>query len=78
MYSIKLKGPEFNNALKSLKGKYEFMKMGKKEAFGELALINDAPRSASILCLKDCNFAVLSKENCKFMLLNIVVNKALL
>ncbi|OMJ84593.1 hypothetical protein SteCoe_14267 [Stentor coeruleus] len=32
-------------------------------AFGELALIKDQPRSASILCAKDCHFAVLVKED---------------
>jgi hypothetical protein len=36
VYSIKLKGVEFEHAKSRLKGKYEFMKMGNKEAFGEL------------------------------------------
>ena len=62
-----LKGSAFQEASKKLKGKYEFMRMGKNDAFGELALINDQPRSATIVCTKDCHFAVLSKENCKFL-----------
>jgi CRP-like cAMP-binding protein len=32
-------------------------------AFGELALIKDQPRAASVLCETDCHFAVLSKED---------------
>ena len=32
-------------------------------SFGELALIKDQPRAASILCNTDCHFAVLSKED---------------
>lgn len=35
----------------------------KGESFGELALVNDAPRSASIKCLTECHFAVLDKKN---------------
>lgn len=36
VYSIKLKGQEFEYSRSRLEGKYEFMKMGSKEAFGEL------------------------------------------
>lgn len=32
------------------------------EAFGELALINNKPRSATIVCKENCYFAVLEKE----------------
>ncbi len=31
--------------------------------FGELALINNAPRSASIICHDDCHFATMDKNN---------------
>lgn len=31
--------------------------------FGELALINNEPRAATIQCLSNCYFAVLSREN---------------
>ena len=41
------------------------MRMTSGEAFGELALINDKPRGATIVCTKDWHFAVLSKEKCK-------------
>ncbi len=35
-------------------------------AFGELALINNAPRMASIICeSEDCGFAVLNKKEFK-------------
>lgn len=34
--------------------------MGK--AFGELALINNKPRQATIRCVTDCHFAVISKN----------------
>lgn len=33
------------------------------QSFGELALIKDQPRAASILCREDCDFMVLNKEN---------------
>lgn len=62
----KLKGSAYDSILHKLEGKYEFMRMGKNEAFGELALINDTPRGATVICTKDCHFAVLSKDNCKY------------
>ena len=43
---------------------YQFKKVGELSdgsAFGELALLKDQPRSASIYCLTDCHFAVLNK-----------------
>lgn len=33
------------------------------DSFGELALLNDGPRSATIKCMVDCHFAVLDKKN---------------
>ena len=32
------------------------------KSFGELALINNKPRAATIKCLTDCHFAVISKN----------------
>jgi CRP-like cAMP-binding protein len=32
------------------------------QAFGELALINNNPRAATLKCLTDCHFAVISKN----------------
>jgi CRP-like cAMP-binding protein len=33
------------------------------KAFGELALIKNKPRAATIICLEDCHFAVMSKSD---------------
>ena len=41
--------------------------MKNNESFGDMALINDDPRSASILCTQDSHFAFLDKKF--FMLL---------
>jgi hypothetical protein len=38
-------------------------------SFGELALINEAPRLATIVCELDCDFAVLNKSDYKGILL---------
>lgn len=32
------------------------------ESFGELALLENRPRAATILCKEDCDFAILEKE----------------
>lgn len=40
-------------------------------AFGELALINNKPRAATIRCREDCHFAVLEKEYYNTILSNI-------
>ena len=45
-------------------------------SFGELALINDEPRKASIQCLSKCHFAVLDKDDYK-RLINKMVTKQL-
>jgi CRP-like cAMP-binding protein len=33
------------------------------KSFGELALIKNKPRAASIKCLEDCHFAVMNKSD---------------
>ena len=48
------------------------------DSFGELALLDNKPRAASIRCIENCHFAVLEKSNfqeilsmkTKFSLLN--------
>ncbi|EAS00948.1 cyclic nucleotide-binding domain protein (macronuclear) [Tetrahymena thermophila SB210] len=65
------RGSKFYIILEGLVGIYIKIKNEQKkvkelsrgESFGELALINDAPRSASIKCIVDCHFAVLDKKN---------------
>lgn len=37
--------------------------LGTGAAFGELALITDQPRSATVVCKTQCSFAVLEKED---------------
>jgi CRP-like cAMP-binding protein len=38
-------------------------KLGSGKSFGELALISDARRAATIKCLTNCSFATLSKAD---------------
>jgi hypothetical protein len=37
--------------------------IGKKSHFGELALLNDAPRMASIKCKENCFFGIIKRES---------------
>ena len=41
----------------------EVSKLQTGASFGELALINNEPRNATILCLTECYFAVLEKKD---------------
>ena len=41
----------------------EVAKLQTGSSFGELALINNEPRKATIMCLTDCHFAVLEKKD---------------
>ena len=43
--------------------------IGKGESFGELALKDSSPRSASVLCRTDCEFLILTKQHFDKMLL---------
>lgn len=51
------------------------MKSG--DSFGELALLSDNPRAASIKCLTDCHFAVLDRLSYKRSLGKIETRKRL-
>ena len=42
--------------------------MGPGESFGELALINNKPRAATVIATTDLSLAVLSKKNFKYLL----------
>ena len=37
--------------------------MHKGATFGEIALINNAPRSANVSAIEDCQFAILSRND---------------
>ena len=41
---------------------FDLKELGAGEAFGELALMQSSLRSATILCMEDCEFAVLDKK----------------
>jgi cAMP-dependent protein kinase regulator/cGMP-dependent protein kinase 2 len=49
------------------------VKYGPGKSFGELALISNKPRAATIRCLKDCHFAVIEKQNYEKVLQKIEV-----
>ena len=49
------------NLIKSFKIGYCPLKSG--DSFGELALITDQPRIATVKCIKDTHFAVIKKED---------------
>lgn len=40
----------------------EVIRLGMGKSFGELALINNKPRAATVKCIKQCHFAVMSKN----------------
>lgn len=46
----------------------EVNELGVGDSFGELALINDRPRMATIICKEDCEFAILERDQYKEIL----------
>ena len=44
--------------------------LGPGECFGELSLIDDAPRSASVITIESCDFMSINKESFKSMLVS--------
>jgi CRP-like cAMP-binding protein len=53
----------------------EVLRLESGASFGELALEQNKPRSASIKCIEDCHLAVLDKADYKKILLNFVKEK---
>lgn len=51
----------------------EVLQLGKGASFGELALEQNKPRAASILCVQDTHFAVLKKSDYRRLLLRYVI-----
>ncbi|EGR34641.1 hypothetical protein IMG5_005060 [Ichthyophthirius multifiliis] len=49
--------------------------LNKGESFGELALIDKNPRSANIVCLKDCDFITLDKNSFNKILKSYQITK---
>jgi cAMP-dependent protein kinase regulator len=50
----------------------EVSDLGPGESFGEIALLNDAPRTANIKCKSNVDLAVLSREKYTKILSNII------
>jgi CRP/FNR family cyclic AMP-dependent transcriptional regulator len=44
--------------------------LGPGECFGEMSLIDDAPRSASVITIESCDFMSINKESFKTMLVS--------
>ena len=59
------------SVLKKIENMTEFIVLDNGKAFGEAALINNAPRGATILCKTECYFGVMSKEDFQGTLLAI-------
>jgi CRP-like cAMP-binding protein len=53
----------------------EAVQLKNGKSFGELALINNKPRAATVKCLTDCHFAVLSKPDFEALLKKLEVKR---
>jgi len=53
----------------------EFTQLKSGKSFGELALIKNKPRAATIRCVEDCHFAVMSKDDYEKVLQKIEMKK---
>ena len=53
----------------------EVIQLTAGNAFGDLALINNRPRAATIRCLTDCEFACIKKEDYDALLKKIEIKK---
>ena len=49
----------------------EFIALDSGKSFGEMALINNKPRGATILCKEDCHFATMGQEDYKSTLMKL-------
>ena len=50
---------------------FEFITIDDGKSFGEMALINNKPRGATILCKEDCHFAVMDREDFRGTLMKL-------
>ena len=61
-YAQSLSQYEDLQELKTMSFFFQVVQLSMGKSFGELALINNKPRAATIKCLTDCHFAVISKN----------------
>lgn len=59
---------EKNSDGEFIKYERDLLKLKAGDNFGELALIDNSTRKASIICLSNCIFAILDKEHYKSIL----------
>jgi len=53
----------------------EFIRLSSGGSFGEMALINERPRGATIMSTKETLFAVMTKDDYQFVLKSFTQNK---